>query len=288
MPDDKITEVELEPPQQLRERVRREHSAALAKRPSATDMPMPVNRAELTELLKPDTLRRNAESLPVLAAFQEFLDVERRRTRSRMLALASLFLIVLLVGGGAAALVGYSYYLKTSDQAAAMQDSLERLRARVEDDQGGALSALSSLQARTKIMEQTFDSQMATFEVEQNGLSALLAGMNTNLAGLHGTIARLQNENARLHNQVEMNAVDWQAVTNRVEEILALLAQAPPLAPPVTPRTPEPVAAGRPPSPVPESPRAATPRRDSMVLAILPVGKTRAVDWRVPLPAIQE
>ena len=120
-------------------------------------------------------------------------------------------------------------------------------------------------------MEQTFDSQMTTFEVEQNGLSSLLAGMNANLAGLHGTIARLQNENAQLHNQVGMNAIDWQAVTNRVEEILALLA----LAPPVTP-------------PVPESPRAATPPRDSMVLAILPVGGGHAVDWRVPLPAIQE
>lgn len=272
MSDEEITEVELEPPQLLRERVRREHSAALAPRPRAAEAPMPVNRAELTELLKPDTLRRNAESLPVLAAFQEFLDVERRRARGRILVLASLFLIVLLIAGGAAALVGYSYYLKTSDQAAAMQASLERLRSRVDDDQGGALA---SLQDRAKIMEQTFDSQMATFEVEQNGLSSLLAGMNANLAGLHGTIARLQNENAQLHNQVEMNAVDWQAVTNRVEEILALLAQAPPLAPPVTP-------------PAPESPRAATPPRDSMVLAILPVGGGHAVDWRVPLPAIQE
>jgi len=281
MSDDEIREVELEPPQLLRERVRREHSAALAPRPRAAGAPMPVNRAELTELLKPDTLRRNAESLPVLAAFQEFLDVERRRARGRMLVLAALFLIVLLVAGGAAALVGYSYYLKTSDQAATMQASLERLRSRVDDDQGGALGALSSLQVRAKIMEQTFDSQMATFEVEQNGLSSLLDGMNTNLAGLHGTIARLQNENARLHNQVEISAVDWQAVTNRVEEILAFLAQASP----VTPKT---VTAARPPSPAPESPRGATPPRDSMVLAILPVGGKRAVDWRVPLPAIQE
>ncbi|MBT3294184.1 MAG: hypothetical protein HN919_07810 [Verrucomicrobia bacterium] len=282
MSDDEVTEIELEPPQLLRDRVRREHTAALAPRPRAAETPIPVNRAELTELLKPDMLRRHAESLPVLAAFQEFLDVERRRARGRMLVLTSLFLIVLLAAGGAAALVGYSYYLKTSNQAATMQASLERLSSRVEEDQGGALGALSSLQARAKIMEQTFDSQMATFEVEQNGLSSLLSGMNTNLAGLHGTIARLQNANAQLHNQVERNAADWQAVTNRVEEILALLA------PPVRLPTPEPVATARPPSPVPESPGAAAPPRDSMVLAILPVGGKRAVDWRVSLPAIQE
>ena len=88
MPDDEITE--LKPPQVLRERVRREHDAALAPRSAFDGMPMAVDREQLAELLKPETLRRNANSLPVLAAFQEFLDVERRRTRGRMLALTAL------------------------------------------------------------------------------------------------------------------------------------------------------------------------------------------------------
>ncbi len=100
MADAEVTEIK--PPQVLRERVRREHDAALAPRRAYGDLPADFDRTQLTELLKPETLRRNADSLPVLAAFQEFLEIERRRTRGRMLTLTLLILIKLIAGGGIA------------------------------------------------------------------------------------------------------------------------------------------------------------------------------------------
>lgn len=278
--DEIVTETK--PPQILRERVRREHDAALAPRSAFGDLSMPVDREQLAELLKPETLRRNADSLPVLAAFQEFLDVERRRTRGRMLALTSLFLLILLAAGGATFLVGLTFYRKTQSDTTAMHASLDSIRTQVESQQDGASKGLSDLETRADVLETALDRQMTVFQGEQDELTAQLAGMNTNLSSLHSIIARLQNENAQLHSHLKQNDVNWSAVTNRVEDMLRMLVQAPPAAiPPAEPEEEPPLAV------MPEAPPRPLPRK-SLVLAIIPEGGGRAFDWRIPLPPIQE
>jgi len=277
----KVTEIK--PPQVLRERVRREHDAALAPR-SSFGLPTEVDRSQLAELLKPETLRRNADSLPVLAAFQEFLDVERRRTRGRMVALTLLFLIILLAVGGGAGLLGLSYYRKTHAQTQAVQAGLDELRSEV-DASYGAFGAISNIASRASVLEQTFDKEMATLAIEQDGLSTRLSGMNTNLAGLHSTIARLQDDNAQLSYRMEQNAAEWQMMTGQVDRIMALLAQ-------VQQAPARPVEAAVQPLDEETSPEVslspAPPARESLVLAIIPKGDVRAVDWRVPLPSTLE
>ncbi|MBL7077235.1 MAG: hypothetical protein ISS31_07175 [Kiritimatiellae bacterium] len=286
MADPEVTEIK--PPQVLRERVRREHDAALAPLSAFGGLPADVDRAQLSELLKPETLRRNADSLPVLAAFQEFLDIERRRTRARMIALTFLFLIVLLAAGGAAGLWGLTYYRKTHDQTQAVQAGLDDLRSQV-GARHGAFGALSNLAFRASTLETTFDKEMASLTIEQNGLSVQLAGMNTNLAGLHSTIARLQNENAQLSHRVERSATEWQMMTNQVDRIMELLAQvqSQPAPPPAARESRDEAPLDEKAMPeVALSP--APPPRESLILAIIPKGERRAVDWRVPLPVIRE
>lgn len=286
----KVTEVtEVKPPQVLRERVRREHDAALAPRSAFGGLPTDVDRAQLSELLKPETLRRNADSLPVLAAFQEFLDIERRRTRARMIALTLLFLLVLLAAGGAAGLLGLSYYRKTHAQTQAVQAGLETLRLHV-DANYGAFGALSNLASRAGTLETTFDKGMASLSIEQDGLSVRLAGMHTNLAGLHSTIARLQNENSQLSHRMERSDAEWTMMTNQIDRMMELLVQV--QSQPAPPQSAASVHSDETPVDAEIASRGARspapPPRESIILAIIPKGEGRAVDWRVPLPVIRE
>ncbi len=282
MTDPEVTEIK--PPQLMRERVRREHDAALAPRSTFGGLPADVDGSQLAELLKPETLRRNADSLPVLAAFQEFLDVERRRSRRRMIAVTFFFLIVLLAIGGMGGLVGLTYYRKTHEQTQAVQAGLHALQSEV-DASRGAFGALSNIAFRATTLEETFDREMATLAMEQDGLSVQLEGMNTNLAGLHSTIARLRNENAQLNYRMEQNAAEWQMMTGQVDHIMVLLNQI--HSPALLTTAP----ADHEPNVVvpPEVARSPAPRtRESIVLAIIPKDDVRAVDWRVPLPSTRE
>jgi hypothetical protein len=281
MADPEVTEIK--PPQVLRERVRREHDAALAPRSPFGGLPADMDGSQLAELLKPETLRRNADSLPVLAAFQEFLDIERRRTRARMIALTFLFLVILLAVGGVAGLLGLSYYRKTHAQTQAVQAGLQALRSEV-DASYSAFGAISNIASRASVLEQAFDREMTVLTAGQDGLSVQLAGMNTNLAGLHSRIARLQNENAQLSHRMEQSAAEWQMMTGQVDRIMALLAQ--------VQQQPAPPAETVDQAPEEASPEVtlspAPPPRESLVLAIIPKGEVHAVDWRVPLPSTRE
>jgi hypothetical protein len=276
--------IEIKPPQVLREQVRREHDAALAPRSPLGGLPTDVDRAQLAELLKPETLRRNADSLPVLAAFQEFLDVERRRTRGRMLALTFLFLVVLLAVGGVAGLIGLTYFRSAHEQTETVQAGLDELRSQIGTGYGGTFGALSNLASRTSAIETIFDEEMAALAIEQNGLSVQLSGMNTNLAGLYGTISTLRIENAQLSHRMERRAAEWQMMTSQVDRVVALLARAPSPARPVVaiaPTSTESLSPAVALSPAP-------PARENLVLAIIPKNEARAVEWRIPLPATQE
>ncbi|NQU40664.1 MAG: hypothetical protein HQ523_11975 [Lentisphaerae bacterium] len=244
---------------------------------------MPINREQLAELLKPETLRRNADSLPVLAAFQEFLDVERSRTRARMRALTALFLAVFLLAVVAASVVGVIVYNKTQTESAVLRAGLENLRGQFEGTQDGAMVELVDLKTRADRLETTLQKQRNAFEIEKKGISARWDGLSTNLADLNGTIARLQNENAQLHTHLTATATDWDTITNRLEQILLSMAQ-PPLS---TAGTPHPRQDG----PLREQPAPFTRHGESqrsIVLAIVPEGGARAMDWRIPLPPIQE
>ncbi len=282
MADPEVTEIK--PPQVLREHVRREHDAALAPRSTFGNLPADVDRSQLAELLKPETLRRNADSLPVLAAFQEFLDVERRRNRGRMLALTFMFLAILLAIGGIGGLLGWTTYRKAHAKTQVLQAGLTALREEVNASYG-TFGALSNIASRASVLEQTFDKEMAALAIEQDGLSVQLAGMNTNLAGLHTTLARLQTENAELNYRVEQSAAEWHMMTGQVDRIMALLAQARPTAPASQPPVERPDGDTLP-GVVALSP--APPPRESLVLAIIPKDEVRAVDWRIPLPITQE
>ncbi len=281
MADAEVTEIK--PPQVLRERVRREHDAALAPRRAYGDLPADFDRTQLTELLKPETLRRNADSLPVLAAFQEFLEIERRRTRGRMLTLTLLFLLVLFAGGGIAGFLGLSYYRQTKQQTQAVKTELADLRNQVTTGTFG-LAPFSNLLTRASHLQSAVDEGMSILASEQDGLAMRVEGLNTNVANLHSTIARLQDENDQITRQMEARVSQWQSITGEVDRLMALLAQASPALSPGTPasRIPAPSSWEAP------APVATESRNLSLVLAIIPEGSTRAVDWRIPLQSTRE
>jgi cell division protein FtsB len=240
------------PPQVVRDTVRREHEAAI----------LPYVRGgtpaagSLTNL-DPDTLRRNAGALPVLAAFQDFLEVERRRTRNRIAAVALLFLALLLAMGAVAGYFGLTYYRRADRQVTAMRSGVESVRTATEQLRAESRRELERLDRRAAELEAAITRDLGT---RQDSTTAL----NTRVADMGGDVSRLQAMLAELEaTQAEREALirdQWTTLSNRLDAALALAAR-----------------------PAPPPPPATDPDR-CVVLAILPDGGGTAVDWRIPLP----
>ena len=60
--------------------------------------------------------------LPVLEAFQRFLDAERRRTRNRMMALTALFVLLLIIAGAVSVIVGTRLFRNTQKEIQGVQE----------------------------------------------------------------------------------------------------------------------------------------------------------------------
>ena len=73
--------------------------------PSTLRMP-----AELADMENVTT-----ESLPVLQAFQDFLETERKHARRQVMAVTTFFLILFLIVAGAGAFFGYVYIGKMNN-----------------------------------------------------------------------------------------------------------------------------------------------------------------------------
>ncbi len=145
--------------------------------------------------------------LPVLQAFQEFLEIERRQTRRRMRAMALTFLGVLV----AIILIGVGLFFAFAGRMNADMRRLETALAVARDESGAlrgdtqaiqraldeARAALSSLQAR---MEQNVANRNAAPAVDFSALAGALATLQSlqradaNVAALTARMAALARE----------------------------------------------------------------------------------------------
>ena len=226
--------------------------------------------APLPSRWDPATLARHAGSLPVLAAFQEFLEMERERTRKRFLAvtvLSALALLLVIGVGGAAAMFFYS---RTKHDVRNLRSDVVALRAEASNSVATARQALAAFEQQTRRLgEDLLNGQAALGAVRQK-VDAEKTARTADLDQMKRSMEGLARENASLKRGLEEMLATWPAVSNAIEVALLRIATPPPRE-----------------DRVPQPPRAVVQRpaaQDSFVMSIVPRNGGAAVDWRFPIP----
>ncbi|MBN1558198.1 MAG: hypothetical protein JW951_08635 [Lentisphaerae bacterium] len=201
-------------------------------------------------------LERPGEPLPVLEAFQEFLELERQRTRRRFWALMAGFAAIVLLLGAGGIVGGYWLFHHVDDSVAA-------IRADVSAGQEAARTALDTVASKAAALRRQLD-----------------AGRET-LAGLRARLEQGEQDRAEDLDRLRELVTGLEVRNDVLETELAALKTAP--APPAArfPREPDLL----PDRPLPALPGDTLAASNAPLAIRLPIpGRTAGIPWRLPLP----
>lgn len=232
--------------------------------PLTPPTPVSSSPADLPAAPAPQALaKRTPDSLPVLEAFQEFLDIERRRLRKRLaltVAAYFAFFLCLLLGG---------FYVGLSSLNN-IQTDMDRIRRDFDTVRNDALRASSRTdEANRRFVEESRkwrEEFAAEAQAASNRAAQAAAPTNDTLGKLRDmaiNVTILQTENAALKEKLAGLETMWPPLVNRMNSLLAevqKIREYPPAASP--PAAPEP----------------------PIAMSVTPRGASRPVEIRIPYP----
>jgi len=227
------------------------------------------------------------ESMPVLRAFHEFLDQERRRSRRRIVALSSAFLASLIMVGVVAALLIANFHATQGYRYKALEQELLEARDDVMKAKAAADTSVGRMAEKTDNLKDMLllgQQQMlalqnraaSTTETQQRELAALRQQIDAMKADRRDTqasdIRAVSDRYATLAQELER--------TRREMAVLQLRPSGPAPSPqPSTPAVPA--------RPLPASETTIEQTADpetTVILSIMPYGRDQAIQWRLPIP----
>ena len=245
-------------------------------------------------------IQRAPDSLPVLEAFQGFLEKERRIARRRMMTVVAIgvFMVLLIIGAGAAFI--YMQMKNISVDYTALSAQANNLESELKTENRATHTQLATLEAylsnntekHTQLL--TAHSNVATQATQDH----------EQLASMRQSLENLAIENKTLKTQINNIVKDWQSIKQKSKPSIqkpepegqAQPQQASnPQAQKVELRSPratakqsddrskpdEPQASmTRPPAPSTQNP---VPLSSSINLTIVPPGQKHGIRWRLPL-----
>jgi hypothetical protein len=160
-----------------------------------------------------DDAALSLESMPVLNAFRQFLDAERRRARRRQMALAGVFIALLAAVMAVGVIVGRRHLARMQAEVDAAREESVRDRAESEEHMRRmALTAADMSDAREQVQQDLRGVAEGTAALRQELTNQLRAArqelvrqvaFQTNeILRLQDVIASLQIENAQLGNRL--------------------------------------------------------------------------------------
>lgn len=133
----------------------------------------------------------SAESLPVLNALREFIEMERRRTRNRMIALGATFIVLFLIASAAAFWMARRHWDRMRQELAAERQASQAALWRTESNVADVAVAADRL--RTEFAHERASSRNA-----ESQLVARISGSTEAVRDIKDTVASLEIENAML------------------------------------------------------------------------------------------
>lgn len=233
-------------------------------------------------------IQRAPGSLPVLEAFQEFLETERRKAKRKMLALTALFSVLLIAAasGGTAAVI-WQMKRNAVDYDAVSQKTAT-LETQLAENRKAIHASLADLDTRVEEDAQKLKTRQTSLQTAQADMTERIAARDKDLNALQEKLDHLASENALLKKDLTRVMQTWPSLTQRVEALTPLLSAKPAQKrveskSGATSKTTPMQATDTSPSIVASS--AAAPA-SALTLKITPPGDAVGIRWRLPL--IQE
>jgi hypothetical protein len=239
--------------------------------PSPLPPPLPVDagravaRRPVTGIEAAD-----GEPLPVLEAFQEFLDAERRRSRNRMIALSAAFAGVLAIVIAVGLCVALNMLRPVHAEFVSLQNDINSSKQRALRAARRAEDALGETARKDRQLREQMARDRQALSESQFGLKQQADAVQSEVARTREILKILQAENLQLKAAVRdrPQVARAPAATPAGDATSAAAAVAP---------NGQPAAAARP------SPSALRTHR-ALDLAITPIGGETAIPWRITVP----
>jgi len=146
-------------------------------------------------------IQRAPGSLPVLEAFQAFLENEQRKARRRMLAVTTVSLLLLCAASGGGFLLVKQQLRRAAVDVEAMGSRTEALAATVESLKHDQDAEILALENRFRDESSQIIAQYSSLQQEQQALAAKFS--SGSLETLEARLLRLEAENETLQSRLE-------------------------------------------------------------------------------------
>lgn len=141
---------------------------------------------------------RGGQSLPVLQAFHEFLEIERRRTRARMLVLSAIFVMLLLCILGAGVLAALYFSKSVDGEMSALQTQLQEVRKQSGALHADAQARLASLSGEAAQLHKQVLGTQAAVDAVRREMAVGVTGQADQLSELRKLLASVADQNSAL------------------------------------------------------------------------------------------
>lgn len=240
-------------------------------------------------------LKSNADSFPVLKAFQDYLDSERQRARKRMFLLSTFFILTLAIVVGGLLTGGFFVYSRAARHNEALQQTLLELALRTPSPPA---PVPASPRIDPSLLAEEFAARLQTVLDRETAPREDFETAERNVRELRDGLEAVKIENERLRDQIGAlsNSIPNLAA-GLADEILRRIAkESPPKAPSRSTgdsesgRAAEPSPRTLPPSApllsenAPGAAAAVPPGYREKTLTLSPPGEAGDMSWRVLIP----
>lgn len=214
-------------------------------------------------------LQKAPDSLPVLEAFQEFLESERRRTRKRMQVLSAVFALILIVAIGAGVFTFRNQFSNVENEFHALNEKASAFAEKTSENNRATKVALGRLSANLSEMKNTFSSDQVSMLTSQSNIVTKVGTYEKQVSELQQMLDDIENENDDMKKELAKMNKTWLTVSrvirnnrNKKANSTRKNEKAETISTPLL--------------------AAATGKAPTIMLTILPPGESHGIKWRLP------
>lgn len=211
------------------------------------------------------TIDGNPQALPVLTAFHQFLENERRISRQRLLALAALLLLVLAIVAGGGAMIGVAMMKNVRQDFEDMQERFDSLRKEAATRSDNSRQELERLAEQAQGLSSDVLRQKESLARIGTNVDSRVGTVDAEMTRTKELIRMLEQNNTALKKDLDVLREKWPALASNLDQVLAEIARR---------RAAE----------SPAAPPASPPDATFVTLILTPPGLAKPVTWRLPVP----
>ncbi len=232
-----------------------------------------------------ESLDAPPKSLPVLAAFQEFIEDERKRSQNRMFIVSGFFFVVLVSVIGTGLTIGTFVFRHMREEVTDVRRDFSELQKNSMESKASIDTSLARFQGQADGLRYHMEKQDRELAEARTNLARREENHEKKLAELRRVIESLETENTALKTGLTELEANLPSITQQVDTALAQLETelAAIRSLPRTATTTQVVVQVASVAPA-AAPRTTRGFAESVVVPITPRGNNRVVDWRLPIP----